>query len=138
MYLTAMNDPKEVKEHIAKLVDYYQQERSDPKMTDKELAQRAGVALATVLHIKDTTFEYLPRLSQSSRLRTPWEYRTPTLYLERRHAMKLENILNLAAVAVIAAHLGKKAQEKKDIQALDEVLNQFMEELKAEERKGFL
>ena len=33
--------------------------------------------------------------------------------------MKLENILNLAAVAVIAAHLGKKAQEKKDIQALD-------------------
>ena len=45
--------------------------------------------------------------------------------------MKLENILNLAAVAVIAAHLGKKAQEKKDIQALDEVLNQFMEELKA-------
>ena len=44
--------------------------------------------------------------------------------------MKLENILNLAAVAVIAAHLGKKAQEKKDIQALDEVLNQFMEELK--------
>ena len=45
--------------------------------------------------------------------------------------MKLENILNLAAVAVIAAHLGKKAQEKKDIQALDAVLNQFMEELKA-------
>ena len=44
--------------------------------------------------------------------------------------MKLENVLNLAAVAVIAAHLGKKAQEKKDIQALDEVLNQFMEELK--------
>lgn len=44
--------------------------------------------------------------------------------------MKLENILNLAAVAVIAAHLGKKAQEKKDIQALDEVLNQFMKELK--------
>ena len=44
--------------------------------------------------------------------------------------MKLENILNLAAVAIIAAHLGKKAQEKKDIQALDEVLNQFMEELK--------
>ena len=27
--------------------------------------------------------------------------------------MKLENILNLAAVAVIAAHLGNKAQEKK-------------------------
>lgn len=44
--------------------------------------------------------------------------------------MKLENVLNLAAVAVIAAHLGKKAQEKKDIQALDEALNQFMEELK--------
>lgn len=63
MYLTAMNNPKEVKEHIAKLVDYYQQEHSDPKMTDKELAQRAGLALATVLHIKDTTFEYLPRLS---------------------------------------------------------------------------
>jgi DNA-binding XRE family transcriptional regulator len=32
-------------------------------MTDKELAQRAGVALTTVLHIKDTSFEYLPRLS---------------------------------------------------------------------------
>ena len=63
MYLTAMNNPKEVKEHIARLVDYYQQERSAPKMTDKELAQRAGVALTTVLHIKDTSFEYLPRLS---------------------------------------------------------------------------
>ena len=63
MFLTAINDPKEVKEHIAKLVGYYQQERSDPKMTDKELAQRAGVALTTVLHIKDTSFEYLPRLS---------------------------------------------------------------------------
>ena len=63
MSLTAMNNTKEVKEHIAKLVDYYQQERSDPKMTDKELAQRAGVALTTVLHIKDTSFEYLPRLS---------------------------------------------------------------------------
>ena len=63
MYLTAMNDPKEVKEHIARLVDYYQQERSDPKMTDKELAQRAGVVLTTVLRIKDTSFEYLPRLS---------------------------------------------------------------------------
>ena len=63
MSLTAMNNPKEVKEHIAKLVDYYQQERSDPKMTDKELAQRAGVALTTVLHIKDVSFEYLPRLS---------------------------------------------------------------------------
>ena len=63
MSLTAMNNPKEVKEHIAKLVDYYQQERSDPKMTDKELAQRAGVALTTVLRIKDTSFEYLPRLS---------------------------------------------------------------------------
>lgn len=44
--------------------------------------------------------------------------------------MKLENILNLAAVAIIAAHLGKKTQEKKDIQTLDEVLNQFIEELK--------
>lgn len=44
--------------------------------------------------------------------------------------MKLENVLNLAAVAIIAAHLGKKAQEKKDICALDEVLNKFMEELK--------
>ena len=63
MYLTAMNDPKEVKEHIARLVNYYQQERSDPKMTDKELAQRAGVVLTTVLRIKDTSFEYLPRLS---------------------------------------------------------------------------
>ena len=63
MSLTAMNDPKEVKEHIARLVDYYQQERSDPKMTDKELAQRAGVVLTTVLRIKDTSFEYLPRLS---------------------------------------------------------------------------
>lgn len=63
MYLTAMNNPKEVKEHIARLVDYYQQERSDPKMTDKELAQRAGVVLTTVLRIKDTSFEYLPRLS---------------------------------------------------------------------------
>lgn len=63
MYLTAMNNPKEVKEHIARLVNYYQQERSDPKMTDKELAQRAGVVLTTVLRIKDTSFEYLPRLS---------------------------------------------------------------------------
>ena len=61
MSLTAMNNPKEVKEHIAKLVDYYQ--RSDPKMTDKELAKCAGVALTTVLRIKDTSFEYLPRLS---------------------------------------------------------------------------
>lgn len=63
MSLTAMNNPKEVKEHIARLVNYYQQERSDPKMTDKELAQRAGVVLTTVLRIKDTSFEYLPRLS---------------------------------------------------------------------------
>ena len=63
MSLTAMNDPKEVKEHIARLVNYYQQERSDPKMTDKELAQRAGVVLTTVLRIKDPSFEYLPRLS---------------------------------------------------------------------------
>ena len=63
MYLTKENDPKEIKERIAKLVDYYQQARSDPKMTDKELAQRAGVAITTVLHIKDTSFEYLPRLS---------------------------------------------------------------------------
>ena len=63
MYLTAMNNTKEVKEHIATLVNYYQQERSGHKMTDKELAQRAGIALITVLHIKDTSFEYLPRLS---------------------------------------------------------------------------
>lgn len=49
--------------------------------------------------------------------------------------MKLENILNLAAVAVIAAHLGKKAQEKKDIRALDEVLNQIIEELKAPKKE---
>ena len=63
MSLTVMTDQKEVKEHIARLVNYYQQERSDPKMTDKELAQRAGVVLTTVLRIKDTSFEYLPRLS---------------------------------------------------------------------------
>ena len=49
--------------------------------------------------------------------------------------MKIENVLNLAAVAIIAAHLGKKAQEKKDIQALDEVLNQFIEELKAPKKE---
>ena len=44
--------------------------------------------------------------------------------------MKIENVINLVAVAVIAAHIGRKKQLKRDIQALDEVLNQFMEELK--------
>ena len=44
--------------------------------------------------------------------------------------MKIENVINLVAVAVIAAHIGRKQQLKRDIQALDEVLNQFMEELK--------
>ena len=28
--------------------------------------------------------------------------------------MKIENVINLAAVAIISAHLAKKAQEKKD------------------------
>ena len=44
--------------------------------------------------------------------------------------MKIENVINLVAVAVIAAHIGRKQQLKRDIQALDEVLNQFMDELK--------
>ena len=44
--------------------------------------------------------------------------------------MKIENVINLVAVAVIAAYIGRKQQLKRDIQALDEVLNQFMEELK--------
>ena len=44
--------------------------------------------------------------------------------------MKIENVINLVAVAVIAAHIGRKQQLKRDIQSLDEVLNQFMEELK--------
>ena len=36
--------------------------------------------------------------------------------------MKIENVINLVAVAVIAAHIGRKKQLKRDIQALDEVL----------------
>ena len=49
--------------------------------------------------------------------------------------MKIENVINLAAVAIIAAHLAKKAQEKKDIRALDEVLNQIIEELKTPKKE---
>lgn len=35
--------------------------------------------------------------------------------------MKIENVINLVAVAVIAAHIGRKQQLKKDIQAVAEV-----------------
>jgi predicted transcriptional regulator len=51
--------------------------------------------------------------------------------------MKIENVINLAAVAIISAHLAKKAQEKKDIRALDEALNQIIEELKTPKKEKF-
>jgi len=46
--------------------------------------------------------------------------------------MKIESFINLAAVAVIAAHLGCKVQENKDIQELDNWLSYILPKIKNE------
>ena len=49
--------------------------------------------------------------------------------------MKIESVINLAAVAVISGYIGRRIQQKKDIQALSEVLNEVTKTLEKEPRK---